>query len=83
MASSGQTLVPARVIPYGAITFDTNGDLYGTTLQGGAYYSGVVYKLTNQGSVFWHETVLYSFAGGRDGNAPIGVTLALMAASTV
>ena len=64
------------VIPYGAITFDTNGDLYGTTLQGGAYYSGVVYKLTNQGSVFWHETVLYSFAGGRDGNAPIGVTLA-------
>ncbi len=60
--------------PYGAITFDANGDLYGTTLQGGAYYSGVVYKLTNLGSGLWHETVLYSFAGGRDGNAPIGVT---------
>ena len=53
--------------------FDAEGNLYGTTLGGGAYNSGVVYKLTNQGAVFWHETVLYSFTGGPDGNAPWGV----------
>ncbi len=59
--------------PLGAITFDADGNLYGTTLDGGAYNSGVVFKLTNQGGVFWRETVLYAFAGGSDGNAPWGV----------
>ena len=59
--------------PFGTITFDANGNLYGTTGQGGTYDRGVVYKLTNQGGVFWQETVLYDFAGVPDGDAPLGV----------
>jgi uncharacterized repeat protein (TIGR03803 family) len=59
--------------PFGAIASDGNGNLYGTTLGGGAYNSGVVYKLTNQGSIFWQETVVYDFTGAADGNAPRGV----------
>jgi uncharacterized repeat protein (TIGR03803 family) len=59
--------------PLGAITFDADSNLYGTTLGGGAYNSGVVYKLTKQGSVFWQQTVLYAFARGSDGSAPWGV----------
>jgi uncharacterized repeat protein (TIGR03803 family) len=59
--------------PYGAITFDANGNLYGTTLGEGAYNSGIVFKLTKQGSLFWQQTVLYAFTGASDGNAPLGV----------
>ena len=59
--------------PGGPITFDANGNLYGATFVEGAHNSGVVFKLTNQGSVFWHETVLYAFTGASDGNGPTGV----------
>jgi uncharacterized repeat protein (TIGR03803 family) len=59
--------------PFGAITFDANGNLYGTTVVAGAYNCGVVFKLTKQGSVFWQETVLYAFTCAPDGNAPVGV----------
>ncbi len=57
---------------FGAIAFDSAGSLYGTTLGGGTYDSGVIYKLTKQGNA-WQQTVLYNFAGGSDGNAPWGV----------
>lgn len=60
--------------PYDGITFDANGNLYGTTIQGGTYDRGVVYKLTSQGGVFSSkETVLYDFAGVPDGETPLGV----------
>lgn len=58
---------------YDAITFDANGNLYGTTLGDGAHNCGVVFKLTNRGTLFWQETVLYAFACAPDGNAPRGV----------
>jgi len=48
---------------------DANGNLYGTTYQGGAYGYGTVFELSNSGQ----ETVLHSFAGGTtDGCYPIG-----------
>jgi uncharacterized repeat protein (TIGR03803 family) len=47
---------------------DTAGHLYGTTSQGGAYGSGVVFKLDAPGK----ETVLWSFTGGLDGGDPVG-----------
>ena len=51
---------------YGALIQDEAASLYGTTRDGGANNSGVVFKLDSGG----HETVLYSLAGGVDGASP-------------
>ena len=51
------------------LVFDRAGNLYGTTYDGGTYGWGTVFELSlSNGS--WTETVLYSFAGGRDGFFP-------------
>ena len=63
---------------YGNLTFDARGNIYGTTMYGGArsggncdYGSpcGTVYELMRSGSS-WTESVLYSFDGGADGGEP-------------
>jgi uncharacterized repeat protein (TIGR03803 family) len=59
--------------PWGAVVFDANGNLYGSTFLEGRYNAGVVFKLTNQGSGFWHETVLHTFTGASDGRSGNGV----------
>jgi uncharacterized repeat protein (TIGR03803 family) len=63
--------------PSSEITFDSLGNLYGTS-GGGTTGYGTVFQLTppknNGGS--WTETVLYDFTGGKDGGNPAGtVTL--------
>lgn len=50
--------------------FDGAGNLYGTTSTGGSLGCGVVYKLSPTSGGVWKETVLYSFAGGKDGCNP-------------
>ena len=55
--------------PTSELLMDASGAIYGTTQSGGAHNIGTVFKLTNAGGV-WTSTVLYSFAGGRDGNIP-------------
>src|SRR5579863_5701374 len=51
---------------------DSAGNLYGTSVQGGAFGSGTVFRVTPDGI----HTVLYSFTGGADGGEPYkGVTL--------
>jgi uncharacterized repeat protein (TIGR03803 family) len=63
--------------PYGGVTFDGAGNLYGTTVAGGSGGEctgdgcGVVYKLAQSGGN-WSETVLYNFTGGDDGFGPGG-----------
>ncbi len=47
--------------PGGAFVADPQGNLYGTTLVGGAYDLGTVYELTPNGSGTWTNTILYSF----------------------
>jgi len=54
--------------PYAGVVEDKHGNFYGTTLQGGAFGFGTVYKLTPSGT----ETVLHSFASGSDGATPYG-----------
>ncbi|MGC1788118.1 MAG: choice-of-anchor tandem repeat GloVer-containing protein [Terriglobales bacterium] len=61
--------------PYSNVVFDSLGNLYGTTENGGnntcSGYPGcgVVYELSPNGTN-WTETVLYSFTGGTDGSLP-------------
>jgi uncharacterized repeat protein (TIGR03803 family) len=45
--------------PLGGTVQDTNGNLYGTTVYGGAYGNGTAFEVTKRGK----ETVLYSFTG--------------------
>ncbi|HET9305342.1 MAG TPA: choice-of-anchor tandem repeat GloVer-containing protein [Candidatus Sulfotelmatobacter sp.] len=63
--------------PAGGLIFDPEGNLYGTTAQGGdgteCYHScGTVFRLARSASCSWSETVLYSFQGGSDGSSPGG-----------
>jgi uncharacterized repeat protein (TIGR03803 family) len=60
--------------PGSALTSDSAGNLYGTTLFGGTgncpqIGCGTVFELTPSGSS-WVEKVLYSFAGESDGQSP-------------
>jgi uncharacterized repeat protein (TIGR03803 family) len=63
-------------LPLGRLTFDTKGNLDGTTKYGGAYNvfdGGVVFALTPpaQGQSNWTESILWSFGGSGDGALPV------------
>ena len=56
----------------GTLVFDASGNLYGTTLDGGAYGRGAVFQMTPQSSG-WSESILYSFSiSNGDGWDPAG-----------
>jgi uncharacterized repeat protein (TIGR03803 family) len=52
--------------PQSQLIWDSAGNLYGTTTEGGASNNGTIFKLAPAGA----ETVLYSFAGSPDGAYP-------------
>ncbi len=56
-------------LPYGFVTLDQAGSVYGTTQGGGTFFDGVVYKLTPSGGS-WTQSVLWSFTGESDGAFP-------------
>jgi uncharacterized repeat protein (TIGR03803 family) len=57
------------------LVIDAAGNIYGTTVQGGAFGGGTVFELSPSGTG-WTHTVLYSFTGGKEGGEPYkGVTL--------
>ena len=62
---------PDAGFPYGALSADKAGNLYGTTYYDGANNLGSVYQLSPGVGGKWKERVLYSFKGGRDGNSSI------------
>jgi uncharacterized repeat protein (TIGR03803 family) len=53
-------------IPYAGVIQGSDGNFYGTTYFGGSSGFGTVFRVTPSGT----ETVLYSFAGGSDGEHP-------------
>ena len=56
-------------IPFAGLVQDAQGNLYGTTTQGGTSNMGTVFMVDTTGK----ETVLYSFTGtGGDGENPYG-----------
>jgi len=69
--------------PYSTLAFDSHGNLYGTTNQGGGGEGGTfclngcgtVFKLSPNANGTWKETVIHSFPGTRgstDGQNPHG-----------
>jgi len=60
---------PDGATPFGGVVFDSVGNIYGTTTQGGANGFGAVYELSPSGSGYT-ERVIYSFTGGTDGSYP-------------
>lgn len=71
-------------MPMSGVTMDAEGNLFGTTTQGGSSVngivigtSGLVYELT-PGSAGWTQTILYDFCPAQgaycsDGTGPVGV----------
>jgi uncharacterized repeat protein (TIGR03803 family) len=53
---------------YGTVDVDRDGNIYGSTGDGGANGHGTVFKLTPGGTL----TTLYNFTGGTDGGDPEG-----------
>ncbi|MGC2110696.1 MAG: choice-of-anchor tandem repeat GloVer-containing protein [Candidatus Korobacteraceae bacterium] len=60
--------------PYGGLTLDAAGNLYGMTSGGGTYQQGEVFKLTRSTNG-WTLTTLHDFTGGNDGGDPFGDVL--------
>jgi uncharacterized repeat protein (TIGR03803 family) len=59
--------------PRGGVVMDAEGNLYGTTIEGGVYALGTVFRVTPEGV----ETILHSFAqSSTDGGQPFaGLTI--------
>ena len=70
--SSGQETVlhsfsgPDGSTLFARVLLDSAGNLYGTTMAGGANGKGTVFKIASDGTF----STLYSFAGGADGSTP-------------
>ncbi len=58
--------------PYGSLIQASDGNLYGTTVGGGANGTGAVIEITLPADT---ESVLYSFAAAGDGASPYGALL--------
>lgn len=57
--------------PYSGVVFDAAGNLYGTTLMGGAHNKGTIYRLAPVNGGGWTETIVHSFGSGTDGAYPV------------
>ena len=57
--------------PVFGLTLGTDGNYYGSTLQGGVSNFGVLFKVSPTGNY----TVLYRFTGGSDGGIPVGAPI--------
>ena len=57
--------------PYGGLTLDATGNVYGTTSIGGTANDGVVFVWSQSGF-----KVLHNFTGGADGSQPFGALVA-------
>src|SRR3979490_2519903 len=52
--------------PYAGLVQAADGNMYGTTSQGGAFGAGTIFQITSGGTFI----VLYTFTGGADGGFP-------------
>ena len=67
---------PRGAYPIGSLVFDSVGNLYGTTSEGGKTNNGTVFELTPTTQGQWKETLLHDFTGRSDGGMPwAGLTI--------
>ncbi len=70
--------LPYNCNPFARVGFGPDGHLYGTSMYGGTYYLGSVFKLTPQvgpckdAACYWTVSDLHDFGAGTDGQTPIG-----------
>jgi uncharacterized repeat protein (TIGR03803 family) len=60
--------------PIGSLIFDASGNLYGTTIEGGAFgggLAGIAFELSPKAGGGWTEKVLHNFGHGLDGSRPL------------
>jgi uncharacterized repeat protein (TIGR03803 family) len=57
-----------------SLAFDAAGNLYGTTLEGGAGNGGNVFRLVSNSTGGWTQQILHSFSGGTSGGGPVGLS---------
>jgi uncharacterized repeat protein (TIGR03803 family) len=62
---------PDGSLPFGTLTRDHKGNLYGTTQIGGTFGCGTVFELSPISGGAWTESVLYSFNCTGDANNPL------------
>jgi hypothetical protein len=79
-APCNDTSCPDGLSPFGGLTIDAAGNLYGTTVQGGGAGTfcnpsnsnlevgcGVLFKLAPAGGGAWNYSILYAFPGSTQG----------------
>ena len=57
--------------PGGSLHFDSDGNLYGLTVEGGSFNQGTVFQLQPNGNGGWSGSIIYNFKGGTDGAHPV------------
>jgi uncharacterized repeat protein (TIGR03803 family) len=57
--------------PMAGLVIDAQGNLYGTTYQGGRYQTGTIFKLAQGRDGQWREKILFDFPKNSDGGGPI------------
>ena len=69
-------------LPYSGLVMDSDGSLYGTTLEGGSHRDqncfvgcGTVFKLTRSSDGRWSETILFDFHDEKNGAYPSSTLL--------
>ncbi|MFZ0733757.1 MAG: choice-of-anchor tandem repeat GloVer-containing protein [Candidatus Sulfotelmatobacter sp.] len=60
---------------HAGLVFDSKGNLYGTTANGGAFGWGTVFELSPAKNGSWTLKQLHSFSGGMEGGVPYGTVV--------